>query len=63
MTDQPWKCPDCATWMAPGVETHKCAAAEDPTEPPGYSSHMGGSFERSGRGNGWNPIGYGGMWP
>jgi len=58
MTDQPWKCPDCATWMAPGVETHKCAAVEDPAEPPGYSGHMGGSFDRSGRGNGWNPIGF-----
>ena len=58
MTDQPWKCPDCATWMAPGVETHKCAAPADPDKPPGYSSHTAGSFDRSGRGNGWNPVGF-----
>lgn len=56
---EPWKCPECSTWMAPTVSTHKCEPAGDATESPGYSSHMGGSFERGDRGNGWNPIGFG----
>lgn len=54
---KPWQCPDCSTWMAPGVESHRCEP-DAPDKPPGYSSHMGGSFERSGRGSGWNPVGF-----
>jgi len=58
VSDQPWKCPDCATWMAPGVTTHKCDPPPADDKPSGYSSHMGGSFERSGRANCRNPIGF-----
>lgn len=53
---EPWQCPECRDWMAPTVTSHHCAEKpaekraeakqEESAQPPGYSGHNGGSFER-----------------
>jgi len=50
---EPWKCPDCGLWLAPGTAAHRCgeqssaAEPEKPTSQPGYAGHNGGSFDRA----------------
>ncbi len=30
---QPWKCPECGVWNAPGVKTHRCDNDGDMASP------------------------------
>ena len=54
MTAEPWQCPSCKAWMAPGVTEHQCKPPEDGVTAPVVPVTPAGGVSVSGMPDGWS---------